>query len=71
MKTYKPIRRIYLEEHNEKINALKNSYFIATGQWADGHLAYSRLDENMNVIPEDDGAYVQIRKCKLLLMVRV
>lgn len=35
--------------------------FIATGIWSDGHLAYSRVDENGNIIDGEEGHYVQLR----------
>lgn len=45
--------------------------FKATGEWADGHLAYSRYDDNGNVIEDEQGAYAQVRDGKGLYMVRV
>ena len=45
--------------------------FKATGQWADGHLAYSRYDEDGNVIEDEEGAYAQVRDGNGLYMVRV
>lgn len=60
MTTYKIITRKYYESYN-KDEVLKIGKFIARGQWADGHLAYSRLDENNNPIEEDECSYVQLR----------
>ena len=37
----------------------KEGYFINTGIWADGHLAYSRCTKEGKIIEE--GAYLQIR----------
>ena len=37
----------------------EEGYFINTGKWADGHLVYSRCDQNGNIIEE--GEYLQIR----------
>ena len=60
METYKPIKRRYFETHS-MLEESKEGTFIAQGQWADGHLAYSRIDENGNPYPDEDCAYVQIR----------
>lgn len=55
---YKPIKRRYYETYSiyEKH---KIGTFIARGQWADGHLAYTLLDENGDSI--DECSYVQMR----------
>ena len=45
--------------------------FIARGQWADGHLAYSRLDENNEVIEDEECVYVQLRGYNGLFMQRI
>lgn len=37
----------------------KEGYFVNTGIWADGHLAYSRCDKDGNIIEE--GEYLQVR----------
>lgn len=56
---YKIIKRKFLE----RIGSLteKTGYFICIGEWADRHLAYSRVDENGDVIDGEDGRYVQLR----------
>lgn len=55
---YKIIKRRYCEF----IGSIeKTGYFICIGEWADKHLAYSRVDENGNVIDGEDGRYVQVR----------
>ena len=59
MKTYKPIKRRYYDSMND-LN-LKLGTFIARGQWADGHLAYTRLDENGNVVDDEECSYIQLR----------
>ena len=60
METYKMIKRKYYESMNDK--TLKDGLFIARGQWADGHLAYSRINENGEAVSEDEEcAYVQLR----------
>lgn len=69
MKTYQPIKRKYYDSPSQMIP--KCAYFIASGQWADGHLAYSRLDENMNVVEEDECMYVQLRGTNGLFMERI
>lgn len=58
MKTYKIITRNYYETWDSE---MKTGRFIARGQWADGHLAYSRLDENDNPIDDEECCYVQLR----------
>lgn len=67
MGEYAPIKRSYLDENDE----MHNGTFVASGQWGDGHLAYSRLDEKGERIPEEDGVYAQIRHGSKLIMVRV
>ncbi len=58
MKTYKVIKRWYYEDIADRTG--KWGYFIARGQWADGHLAYTRLDEKGNEVEET--CYVQLRR---------
>lgn len=60
MSTYKIIKRRYYETQSP-FEKHKIGLFIARGQWADGHLAYSRLDNNGNVIEDEETAYVQLR----------
>lgn len=59
MTTYKIVTRKYYETMNDLTP--KVGKFVARGQWADGHLAYSRLDENNNPIDDEECAYVQLR----------
>lgn len=59
MKIMKIITRKYYETMNS--GTQKTGKFICIGQWADGHLAYSRVDDNGNVIEDEDGRYVQLR----------
>lgn len=56
-------RKIITRNYYECMGALtmKTGRFICTGEWADGHLAYSRVDENDNIIEEEEGCYVQLR----------
>lgn len=55
----KILKRKYYETFSDGIQ--KIGYFICIGQWADGHLAYSRCDENGTVIEDEDGRYLQMR----------
>lgn len=55
----KQIKRRYYESMNAM--TMKTGTFVCTGQWADGHLAYSRLDDNGEIIEEDEGMFVQLR----------
>ena len=56
---YKPVTRKYFEDHSKDCQ-LKIGVFIARGEWADGHLAYSRLDADGNEIDGEECAYVQM-----------
>lgn len=69
MKTYKIITRRYYESMNALM--YKKGRFIARGQWADGHLAYSRLDDNNEPIEDEDCVYVQLRGKYGLFMQRI
>lgn len=60
METYKSIKRRYFETHS-MFEQSKEGTFVARGQWADGHLAYSRLDDEGNEIEGEECAYVQVR----------
>ena len=55
----KQIKRKYYDSMSSY--ELKTGTFVCTGQWADGHYAYSRLDDNGEIIEEDDGMFVQLR----------
>ena len=68
MTTYKPIKRSYYDIESKE---WKIGTFIARGQWADGHLAYSLLDENGEPIEDEECSYVQIRDFHSLIMVRI
>lgn len=56
-------RKIITRNYYETMGALtmKRGRFINTGIWADGHLAYSRIDDNDNIIEDEEGMYVQLR----------
>lgn len=65
----KVIKRNYYEYEGAKLTL--NGRFINTGIWADGHLAYSRLDENGNRIEDEEGRYAQIRENGKLVMLGI
>ncbi len=69
MTTYKIIKRRYYETWND-LNP-KIGKFVARGQWADGHLAYSLLDDNGNEVEGEECAYVQLRGEYGLFMQRI
>lgn len=62
----KTITRYYSQD-----GKVEKAQFICEGEWADGHLAYSRLDEEGNIIEEDRGMYAQVRANGGLLMIRI
>ena len=64
----KILKRNYIDVNDFEI---KVGNFINSGVWADGHLAYSRLDENNEIIPDEEGAYYQTRFGGKLCMERV
>ena len=67
--TNKIIERRYMESITDL--TFKHGKFICIGEWADGHFAYSRLDEHNNVIDENCG-YIQL-KCSrgFLFMMKI
>lgn len=65
----KPIKRQWTYDYSDQIQGV--ALFVATGQWHDGHLAYSMLDENGEIIPEHEGSFFQVRYNGKLLMVRI
>lgn len=56
----KAIKRLYVDYES-----------YVCDRWADGHLAWSRLDDNGDVVPEDEGMYVQMKVCGHMVMVRI
>lgn len=58
MSVYKPIKRRYFDSQSIFCQS-KIGTFKAGGQWSDGHLAYSRIDDNGEEIEEC--CYVQLR----------
>ena len=66
--TYKPIKRRY---HDGETFHEEKGIFIARGIMADGHLAYSRLNENNEIIEDEECAYIQCRAYDGLYMERI
>ena len=62
--------KIITRKYYETMGSTKQKVgkFICIGQWADGHLAYSRVDDNGNVIDDEDGRYLQMRGTNGLFM---
>lgn len=67
----KVIEREWVVGNGLPLHPYPKAKFINTGIWADGHLAYSRLDDQGNVIEEDEGMFVQIRFAGKLIMERI
>ena len=65
-KIMKTIRRNYLQD-----GEVNQANFICEGEWGDKHLAYSRLDDNNEIIEEDRCMYAQVRENGHLLMIRI
>ena len=49
----------------------ENGKFVEDGMWADGHIAYSRLNDNDQVIEEEQGCYAQMRIDGQMIMYRI
>ena len=67
MSTYKVIKRFYVDYDGDTGFA----YFIARGQMADGHLAYSRINENKECIDDEECCWIQIKSNGHLIMSRI
>lgn len=67
----KPMKRIWCYAYEEEIDPNRTANFVCGGQWADGHLAYSRLDDNDEIIPEDECEFYQIKVAGKMIMVRI
>ena len=65
----KVIKRQWTYDYSDAIQG--EALFIATGQWSNGSLAYSMLDENGNIDPKHEGSFYQVRYNGKLLMVRI
>lgn len=71
MREFKQIRRTYIDYENGEAVVKENGLFKAEGEWADGHLAYSRLNEDGTNIEGEEGMYIQERISGKLIMERV
>ena len=68
-KFYKVIQRDYQDPNT---NEWRYGRFVARGQWADGHLAYSRVDMAGEPLSEDDDCtYFQVRYGRKLVMFHI
>ena len=67
----KAIKRNWMYDYDYTDTLQGEALFIATGEWADGRLAYSMLDANGNVDPAHEGSFMQIRHNNKLVMVRI
>lgn len=65
---YKPINRPYWDEDTK---SWKAGRFIAHGDFADGHLAYTRLDENDEDIEGEETCYYQVHWYGQLVMFHI
>ena len=65
---YKPISRLYYDVDAEQ---WKRGTFIAQGDFADGHLAYSLLDANGREVKGEETSYYQVRTSVGLVMYRI
>ena len=63
--------KIYKRLYTDKNGDIKEGRFIVTGEWANGLKAYSRIDEDGNIIPEEEGLYYQLRFGGQLFMIHV
>ena len=65
----KIIRRTYLMGCNEEFQ--ENGKFIADGEFADRHIAYSLLDDNNEIIEEHQAMFAQMRIDGKMIMYRI
>lgn len=61
---------IYAYEGIKGLEANRKAQFILAGRWADGHFAYSMVDDAGNEIYGEEGAYYQLKINGHLIMVR-
>ena len=65
----KVIQRNYIDPNSKEI---KKGFFIAMGQWADGHLAYTFCDVLGNPLSNyEEGMWAQVRQYGKLLMIHI
>lgn len=67
----KAIKRQWMYDFDYKDTIQGEALFVATGQWADGRLAYSMLNADGNIDPKHEGSFVQVRHNNKLTMVRI
>lgn len=65
---YKPITRYYYDDETE---TMKLGKFIASGNFADGHLAYTRLNEQGEEISGEETCYYQVKISGRLIMMHI
>lgn len=65
---YKPITRPYYDIDTDE---WKRGTFIAGGMQADGHIAYSRLDDDGNEIEDESCSYIQYKTCNGMAMYHI
>ena len=67
---YKPIRRPYFDVDGNEIGT---GLFLAGGTQADGHLAYSRLDDDGSEIDGEQTSWIQVRDVngKRMIMIHI
>ena len=65
----KTIKRQWTYDYTDTIQGV--ALFVATGQWDNGQLAYSMVNENGEIIPEHEGGFIQIRHNGKMLMIRI
>lgn len=61
---------IYSYEGLKGLEENRKAQFILVGKWADGHYAYSMVDEDGNEIYGEESAYYQLKVNGHLIMVR-
>lgn len=67
---YKTIKRLYCANAQECVDHnFKEGLFVAQGQWSNGQLAYSRINEDEEVL--EDCCYVQMRFANKYVMMHV
>ena len=65
---YKPIKRRYYDVDS---NLWKDGIFIARGEFTDGHLAYSMLDDQGEEIEGEETSWYQVVLMGRLVMLRI
>ena len=68
--TYKPIKRAVYDFESKSVS-IEKFEFIAEGQWANGNLAYTKLDDIKEGNEDEYCMYEQIILNHQLVMVRI